>query len=369
VSAVSASSQQLPTPGNQDTCAANDPIQTAKAVGLRYMPDASPGIRRKRTGKHFSYIGVDEKPIRDPDQLQRIKKIGIPPAWTNVWICPTDRGHIQATGRDTKGRKQYRYHQRWREVRDETKYDKLILFGETLPLIRERVDQDLSLTDLPYEKVIATIVRLLDTTLMRIGNEEYARENDSYGMTTMRNQHVDVRGAKVRFHFKGKSGKDHIIDVKDRQLAKIVKKCQDLPGHELFQYMNENGALRTVESSDVNTYLRQVSGQDLTAKDFRTWGGTVVATNALEDLGVFESETQSKKNVVEAIKMTAKQLGNTPAICRKCYVHPGLIDAYLDGSLLNFFKQYDERTKKPAMEGLRPDEARVLAFLEQLTTK
>jgi DNA topoisomerase-1 len=241
VSVVSASSQQTPTLGSVEKCAANDPIQIAKAVGLRYVTDASPGIRRKRVGKHFSYIGVDEKPIHDPNQLQRIKKIGIPPAWTNVWICPTHSGHIQATGRDAKGRKQYRYHPRWRQVRDETKYDKLILFGETLPLIRKRVDQDLTLSGLPHEKVIATIVRLLDTTLIRVGNEEYVRENDSYGMTTMRNQHVDVSGAKVRFHFKGKSGKEHIIDVKDRQLAKIVKKCQDLPGHELFQYIDEKG--------------------------------------------------------------------------------------------------------------------------------
>ena len=369
MSIVSASSQHLPTLGDVEICAAADPVQIAKTVGLHYISDTTPGITRKRIGKNFSYLGLDGKPIRDSDELQRIKKIGVPPAWTNVWICPTDRGHILATGRDVKGRKQYRYHPQWREVRDETKYDKLIIFGEVLPHIRERVVQDLAHSGLPYEKVIATIVRLLDATLIRIGNEEYVRENGSYGLTTMLNQHVDVGEAKIHFHFKGKSGKEHRIDVKDRQLARIVKRCQALPGQELFQYVDENGELRSVESNGVNDYLRQSSGQDFTAKDFRTWGGTVIASIALVQLGVFESETQGKKNITDAIKSTAERLGNTPAICRKCYVHPGVIDAYLDGSLLNFFKQYDEDTKKQFREGLSPEESRLLAFLEHLSTQ
>ena len=368
MSIVSASSQHLPTLGNVEICAADDPVQIAKAVGLRYITDTTPGITRKRVGKNFSYLGLDGKPIRDSGELQRIKKIGIPPAWTNVWICPTDRGHILATGRDAKGRKQYRYHPRWREVRDETKYDKLIIFGEVLPRIRERVVQDLAHSGLPYEKVIATIVRLLDATLIRVGNEEYVRENGSYGLTTMLNQHVDVRETKIHFHFKGKSGKEHSIDVKDRQLAKIVRRCQALPGQELFQYVDENGELRSVESNDVNDYLRQTSGQDFTAKDFRTWGGTVIASTELEQLGEFKSETQGKKNVSEAIKSTAERLGNTPTICRKCYVHPGVIDAYLDGSLLNFFKHYDEDTEKQFRDGLSPEESSLLAFLEHLSS-
>jgi DNA topoisomerase I len=367
MSAIPTTTQQMPSLGNVEICAATDPAQVAKAVGLRYVTDATPGITRKRVGKHFSYVGLDGKPIRDPDELQRIKKIGIPPAWTNVWICPSDRGHILATGRDSKGRKQYRYHPQWREVRDETKYDKLIIFGETLPLLREHIEHDLALAGLPYEKVIATIVRLLDTTLIRVGNEEYMRENGSYGLTTMLSQHVKVGETQIHFHFKGKSGKEHSIDVRDRQLARIVKRCQSLAGQELFQYVDENKELRSVESNDVNDYLRQTSGQEFTAKDFRTWGGTVTASIALEQLGVFETQTQGKKNVTEAIKSTAERLGNTPAICRKCYVHPGVIDAYMDGSLLNFFKHFEENTQKNTKKGLSPDESKVLAFLEHVS--
>ncbi len=371
MSVVSTSTQQSPSLGNIEFCAATDPAQVAKTVGLRYITDASKGITRKRVGKHFSYIGLDGKPVRDPAELQRIKKIGIPPAWTNVWICPTDRGHILATGRDAKGRKQYRYHPRWREVRDETKYDKLNIFGKALPGLREQIEHDLALPGLPYEKVIATIVRLMDMTLIRVGNEEYVRENGSYGLTTMLNKHAKVNQTQIHFHFKGKSGKEHHIDVKDRQLARIVKRCQSLPGQELFQYLDEDKVLRSVESNDVNDYLRQTSGQEFTAKDFRTWGGTVIASIALEQLGGFESETQGKRNVTEAIKTTAERLGNTPAICRKCYVHPGVIDAYMEGSLLNFFKHYDENGLKnvSVQEGLSPEEPKVLAFLEHVSAQ
>lgn len=364
---VSISQPRAPILGEVETCSANDPLETAKEAGLVYVTDAVPGIQRKRAGKHFSYIGLDGKPIHNPKVLERISKIGIPPAWKQVWISPKPKGHIQATGRDARGRKQYRYHPRWREVRDETKYDRMIAFGEALPGIRERVQRDLSLPGLPHEKVLATIVRLLDTTLIRVGNEEYAKENESYGLTTMREEHVDVSGSTVHFHFRGKSGKEHEIDVRDRQLAKIVKRMQDLPGDELFQYVDEQGNLRSIESSDVNAYLREISGQDFTAKDFRTWGGTVIALRELETLGAFETQTQGKKNVVDAIKSTALQLGNTPAICRKCYIHPAALDAYLDGSLLNFLEHFRQDAEQTSKGGWRPEEARTLAFLSQLS--
>lgn len=342
-----------------------DPVASAKVAGLRYVTDVTPGIRRKRTGKHFSYIGLDGKPIHDQKELQRIRSIGIPPAWTNVWICPNARGHIQATGRDAKGRKQYRYHPKWREIRDETKYSRMVAFGKALPGIRTRVAHDLALSNMPREKVLATLVRLLDTTSIRIGNEEYARENGSFGLTTMQNEHVDVAGSTVQFHFRGKSGKEHLIDVKDRQLAKIIRKCQSLPGHQLFEYLDENKELRTVASDDVNDYLQDITGQDFTAKDFRTWAGTVIATCALQDLGEFESQTQAKKHVVRAIEEAASHLGNTPTICRKSYVHPEVIDAYLHGALLRALKHDNEEAVLAALDGLRPEEISVLAFLER----
>ncbi len=332
---------------NEDIAA---PVEAAKAAGLRYVSDATPGIQRKRAGKHFSYLGRDGKPIHDEEQLKRIRSLGIPPAWTNVWICPNPRGHIQATGRDAKGRKQYRYHPKWREIRDETKYDRMMAFGKALPLIRERVEHDLRLHGLPREKVFATVVRLLDTTSIRIGNEEYARENGSFGLTTMRDNHVDVEGTTVEFHFRGKSGKEHTIDVKDRQLAKIIKRCQALPGHELFQYYDEHQQLHTIE---------------FTAKDFRTWAGTVTATCALQDLGVYETQTQAKKNVVRAIETASKHLGNTPTICRKSYIHPEIIDAYLNGSLFKALQHDDEQAVIEVLHGLHPEEIAVLAFLEQ----
>ncbi len=339
-------------------------VEAAKHAGLRYVSDMTPGIQRKRAGKHFSYIGLDGKPIRNEEELKRIRSLGIPPAWTNVWICPNPRGHIQATGRDAKGRKQYRYHPKWREIRDETKYDRMLAFGKALPLLRERVAHDLKHTGLPREKVLATIVRLLDTTSIRIGNEEYARENNSFGLTTMRDDHVEVEGTNVEFHFRGKSGKEHTIDVKDRQLARIIKKSQDLPGHELFQFYDEHGNLHVIQSDDVNAYLHQITGQEFTAKDFRTWSGTVTATCALEDLGPFETQTQAKKNVVRAIEAASKHLGNTPAICRKSYVHPEIIDAYLNGSLLAALKKDNEQAVVEALHGLHPEEIAVLAFLD-----
>lgn len=340
------------------------PVESAKAAGLRYVTDAKPGIRRKRVGKHFSYIGPDGRPIRDEKKLQRIRSLAIPPAWTDVWICPEPRGHLQATGRDAKGRKQYRYHPQWRKVRDETKYDRMVAFGRTLPVIRERVEHDLKLPGLPREKVLAAIVRLLDISSVRIGNEEYARENNSFGLTTMRDDHVDIHGSSLHFQFRGKSGKEQVVDIHDRRLARIVKNCRDLPGQELFQYIDEDQQCHVVESADVNEYLKQISGQDFTAKDFRTWSGTVAAASALQDLGEYENQTQAKKNVVRAIELAAQCLGNTPAICRKSYVHPDIITSYLSGSLLTAIHCEKEQIED-LPEGLRSEEITVLVFLQE----
>ena len=341
-----------------------DPVEAAKAAGLRYVTAKMPGIRRKRVGKNFSYIGVDGKPIHDEKTLKRIRSLAIPPAWTDVWICPNPRGHIQATGRDAKGRKQYRYHPEWRKVRDETKYDKMLMFGAVLPLIRQRVDVDMNLPGLPREKVLATIIRLLDISAIRVGNEEYARENQSYGLTTLRNRHVNVAGANIRLHFRGKSGKEHTYILKDKKLARIVKRLRDLPGHELFEYLDEHDEIRSVESADVNEYLREITRENFSAKDFRTWSGTVSATEALKELGEAETQTQRKKNITEAIKEAAQHLGNTPSICRKCYVHPDVLDAYLNGTLLKTLQEQEARGQHKELEGLHPEEVALMEFLE-----
>jgi DNA topoisomerase-1 len=341
-----------------------DPYESAKVAGLRYVTDTRPGIRRKRAGKGFTYIGIDGTPIRDPQELRRIRALGIPPAWTEVWICPLPHGHLQATGRDAKGRKQYRYHPQWREVRDQTKYEQMCAFGAALPLIRKQVDHDLALPNLPRDKVLATVLRLLETTLIRVGNEEYARANQSFGLTTLRDQHVDITGTTLRFQFRGKSGKEHVIEIHDRRLARIVRRCQDLPGQELFQYVDDEGQRRTIDSGDVNTYLRQITGQDFTTKDFRTWAGTVLATEALQACATCGSVTEARKNVVQAIKNVASRLGNTPAICRKCYVSPAIIEAYLAGSLLQTLNTLAERDHTPPQPGLSTQERIVLMFLQ-----
>ncbi len=343
----------------------DEPAAAAKAVRLRYVSDSMPGIRRKRAGKHFSYVGPDGAPIHDEDELRRIKALAIPPAWTGVWIAPTPHGHIQATGRDAKGRKQYRYHARWRQVRDEAKYERMIAFGEALPRIRARVARDLALPGLPREKVLATVVRLLETTLIRVGNEEYARENRSFGLTTLRNRHVDVAGSTLRFHFRGKSGIVHDVDLRDPRVARIVKRCQDLPGRELFQYVDAEGERHSVDSDDVNEYLREISGQEFTAKDFRTWAGTVLAALALREFESFDSETQARQNIVRAIEQVAQRLGNTPAVCRKCYVHPAVLDAYLEGCALDVLRARVEHELVESLPTLRPEEAAVLALLRE----
>lgn len=344
----------------------SDPGDVAKDAGLRYVHDSMPGIHRQRAGDGFRYVGVDGRPVEDERVLARINALVIPPAWTDVWIAPTSRGHIQATGRDEKGRKQYRYHPRWREVRDEAKYSRMIAFAEALPGLRAQVQEDLALPGLQRDKVLATVVRLLDETNIRIGNEEYARENKSFGLTTLRNKHVEVSGSTLRFAFRGKSGKQHVVEVQDRRVARIVKRCQELPGHELFQYLDDDGAQQTVESTDINAYLRRVTGQEFTAKDFRTWAGTVVAASTLRELGGYASETQAKRNVVEAVKAASDKLGNTPTICRKCYVHPAVIDTYMNGALLTAALGRSERRLTDGPNGLDADEAVVLALLRQL---
>ncbi|HVD45813.1 MAG TPA: DNA topoisomerase IB [Candidatus Limnocylindria bacterium] len=339
--------------------------EAAQGAGLAYTSDAEPGIRRERRGRGFLYFDAEGGKIRDPALLDRIRSLVIPPAWKDVWICTRPRGHLQATGRDERGRKQFLYHPRWRETRDADKYAKLVGFARTLPRIRSRVARDLRRKGLPREKVIATIVKLLETTFARVGNEEYARDNGSFGLTTLRDRHVSVKGPTVRFLFRGKSGRDHALAVTDRRVANVVKRCEELPGQMLFQYVAENGERGTVTSDDVNGYLRETTGEDFTAKDFRTWAGTVLAACALRDLARFESETEAKRNVVAAIDSVAKKLGHTRAVCRRAYVHPAVIDTYLDGSLDSAL----------ALEGavvgrrLRADEAAVLAFLKRTARK
>jgi DNA topoisomerase-1 len=342
-----------------------DPAESAKAAGLRYVSDAKPGIQRKKWRSGFRYLDDAGKPVRDAETLARIKSLVIPPAWTDVWICPNPKGHLQATGRDAKGRKQSRYHPRWREVRDETKYERMMIFGAALPGIRERVESDLGLPGLPRQKILATIVRLMETTLIRVGNLEYARQNQSYGLTTMRGKHVHVDGSTITFTFQGKSGVGHTIDISDRRLAKIVRRCQDIPGYELFQYIDSDGTHRTVDSADVNEYLREIARQDFTAKDFRTWAGTVLACAMLAEFEAYESEAQAKRNVVEAIKAVAARLGNTPAICRKCYVHPAVLDYYMSRTTFEKIKRRAESTSADSPQKLHQEEVALMELLQR----
>ena len=343
---------------------APDPVEVAEEAGLRYVSDDQPGYTRKAKGKDFDYFDTDGKRIRDETRLLRIRRLAIPPAYTDVWICPSANGHIQANGRDARGRKQYRYHERWREVRDENKYDRMVVFGKALPKIRRRVSRDLKRRGLPREKVLATVVQLLERTFIRIGNEEYAKENKSFGLTTMRNHHVDVTATKLKFSFRGKSGVQHEVDVTDRRLAKIIRQLQDLPGQEVFQYVDEEGKVQDVTSQDVNDYLREITGEEFTAKDFRTWAGTVLAAMALNAQEAFKNKTQAKKNVKDAISAVAKILGNTPTVCRKCYVHPAVLEHYLNGAMIEGLKQKTEETLARKLGTLRSEEAAVMSFLQ-----
>jgi len=343
---------------------APDPVEVAEEAGLRYVSDDSPGYTRKARGDDFEYFDTEGNRIRDETRLLRIQRIGIPPAYKKVWICPSANGHIQATGRDARGRKQYRYHERWRQVRDENKYDRMVVFGKALPKIRRRVNRDLKKRGLPREKVLATVVQLLERTFIRVGNEEYARENKSFGLTTMRSRHVDVTATKLKFSFRGKSGKEHEVDVTDRRLAKIICQLQELPGQEVFQYVNGDGERRKITSEDVNQYLREITGEEFTAKDFRTWAGTVLAAMALNAQEAFANKSQAKKNIKDAISAVAKILGNTPAVCRKCYVHPAVLETYLDGATIEGLKQKTEETLEQKLDDLRSEEAAVMSFLQ-----
>lgn len=342
-----------------------DPAESAKAAGLRYVSDFRPGIRRKRHGKNFSYIDPEGKLIRDRETLARIRSLVIPPAWTGVWICPSPNGHLQATGRDARGRKQSRYHPRWRQVRDETKYERMTLFADALPTIRERVDNDLALPGLPREKVLAAIVSLMESTLIRVGNPEYARENKSFGLTTMRNRHVEVNGSNITFSFQGKSRVHHTVNLNDRRLAKIIRRCVDIPGYDLFQYLDPDGTPHNIGSADVNDYLQTITGQYFTAKDFRTWAGSVLACELLAAFDPFDSATQAKKNVVEAIRTVAQRLGNTPAVCRKCYVHPAILDHYLNGTSIQAAKRQLDKEITEHSHALREEEHTLVNLLRQ----
>jgi DNA topoisomerase-1 len=343
----------------------DEPRESARAAGLRYVSDRRPGFRRRAWRGGFRYLDADGRPIRDQETLRRISSLAIPPAWSDVWISPRADGHIQATGRDQRGRKQYRYHPRWRAVRDETKYGRMMAFGAALPRIRRRVEADLALPGLPRAKVLATVVRLLETTLIRVGNEEYSRTNGSFGLTTMRDRHVAITRGSVRFGFRGKSGIRHRVDLADPGLARVVRRCRELPGQDLFQYLDDEGQPQNVESDDVNQYLREIAGEEFSAKDFRTWAGTVLAALALREFEAFDTKTQARKNVVRAIERVAERLGNTPTVCRKCYVHPEIIDAYLDGTMLSTLKSLAEEEMSRSLADLRPEEAAVLGLLQQ----
>jgi DNA topoisomerase I len=333
-------------------------------AGLRYVQHTDPGIRRVRSGSGFRYVGPDGRAVHDAATLKRVKALAIPPAWADVWICPRADGHIQAVGRDARGRKQYRYHAGWRTARDEAKYDRLLAFGKALPRIRRTASRDMGRPGLPRRKVLAAVVRLLETSLIRVGNEQYARSNGSFGLTTLLDRHVAVEGGLIRFQFRGKSAIKHEVSVSDRRLARVVKRCQDLPGQELFQYVDDDGKVCDLGSADVNEYLREVAGDDFTAKDFRTWAGTVLATIALREFKAFDSKAQARRNVVAAIKAVARKLGNTPTVCRQCYVHPRIIEAYMDGTMRDAMR----RRAADAMADIRhmsPEEAAVLALLQR----
>jgi DNA topoisomerase-1 len=325
---------------------------------LHYVDDTQPGITRKLLRGKFCYFDPAGQRIKAPDEIKRINALAVPPAYTNVWICADPRGHLQATGRDARGRKQYRYHPRWREVRDADKYSRLRDFGQALPKLRKRLEALLDAPGFSRDKVMATVITLLDATLIRVGNTQYARENRSYGLTTLRSRHVEVNGSAILFQFRGKSGVEHQITVKDRRLARIIKRCLEIPGQDLFQYLDEQGERHTVSSSDVNAYLQTLTGADFTAKDYRTWAGSALALSVLRELQ-WEPESDAKHHVVAMVKDVAKQLGNTPAVCRKCYIHPAVLEGFMLGALAELPRP---RTRK----GLRAEEVGLAMFLDKM---
>ncbi|RON24371.1 DNA topoisomerase [Pseudomonas brassicacearum] len=328
---------------------------------LHYVDDTQPGISRKLLRGKFCYFDPAGQRITDPDEIKRLNALAVPPAYTDVWICADPRGHLQATGRDARGRKQYRYHARWREVRDADKYSRLRDFGLALPKLRKQLETLLAAPGFSRDKVMATVITLLDATLIRVGNTQYARDNRSYGLTTLRSRHVEVNGSAIRFQFRGKSGVEHQITVRDRRLARIIKRCQEIPGQNLFQYLDENGERHTVSSADVNAYLQTLTGADFTAKDYRTWAGSVLALSVLRELH-WEPESDAKRHVVEMVKNVARQLGNTPAVCRKCYIHPAVLDAFMLGALA-------ELPRPRLRKGLRAEEVGMAMFLERMIAR
>jgi DNA topoisomerase I len=347
----------------------DDPREAALSAGLRYVSDQSPGITRHRKGKTFIYRTSAGVGIHDRQELKRIHSLVIPPAWKNVRICANPKGHLQATGIDAKGRKQYKYHPNWRAIRDENKFERLLSFADALPKIRSAVAEGLHKPDLTREKVLATVIRLLEVSLIRIGNEEYARENKSFGLTTMQNRHAEVDGSTVVFRFRGKSGKQHLVEVNDRRLARVIEKCQDLPGQQLFEYEEPDGKMAIISSEDVNEYLQQITHQPFTAKDFRTWAGTVLAAIALGKMEEVDGQAHAKKNIVAAIEAVAKMLGNTAAICRKCYIHPAIPTTYLDGTLAKMLRRKADTQIARHLSELKPEEAAVVALLRHELAK
>jgi len=353
----------LAMPDRSEPQAIVDSRDAAEAAGLVYVSTDDPSLTRRRAGKGFAYWDAAGHRVSDPAALQRVRALAIPPAWTGVWICADPNGHIQAVGHDDRGRRQYRYHAKFREVREGVKFEHMMAFAEALPGVRRQVAADMSAPGLGRARVLATVVRLLETTMIRIGNSAYARENGSFGLTTLLNRHVKIEAAELRFQFKGKSGKVWRLGVRDRRIARIVRSCQELPGQQLFQYLDEAGERQSVTSADVNTYLREISGADITAKDFRTWTGTVLAAMALAEFEKADSAVHAKKNVTQAIERVSATLGNTPTICRKCYIHPEIVSAYLDGALLLEVQRDIDSQLRDTLETLRPEEAAVLSFL------
>jgi DNA topoisomerase-1 len=341
-----------------------DYVGSAQAAGLRYVTDAMPGIRRKRHGRGFSYLDPDGNVIRERAMIRRFQALVIPPAWTDVWICPDPDGHLQVTARDGRGRKQYRYHVSFRERRDGIKFERMLALSDVLQRIRERVEHDIALPGLPRTKVMATVVWLLERTLIRVGTHEYAKANKSFGLTTLRRRHVQIDGSTLQFDFRGKSGVVHTVAVTDRRIARIVQRCAELPGYELFQFVDDAGQRQSVQAEDVNAYLREIAGREVTAKDFRTWAGTMLTAEALRDMGVAPSRRQAEQNVLRAIDRTASRLGNTRSVCRKYYIHPTLISAYLNGDVLPPAPKKEFRERSPRAAPLRQHEAEVLEFLK-----
>ena len=338
-------------------------MSSAEAVGLRYVTDAMPGIRRKRHGRGFTYTDSDGQVVRDRAMIRRFRALVIPPAWTDVWICADPDGHLQVTARDARGRKQYRYHPSFREQRDGTKFERMIALSDVLWRVRLRVEADIALPELPREKVMATVVWLLERTLIRVGTQEYAKANKSYGLTTMRRRHVQIDGPRMRFDFRGKSGVAHAVSVTDRRIARIVQRCAELPGYELFQYVDLAGQRQVVQAEDVNAYLREAAGREVTAKDFRTWAGTMHAAAALREMGAAPTKKEAEKNIKAAVDRTAAMLGNTRSVCRKYYIHPALLESYLEGLVLPPQERVEWRERQPSGPTLRHHEREVLAFL------